>query len=109
MQRISPAELDEWIRKSSAHDSRPVLLDVREPWEFEVCHIAGSRPIPMGRVPTQPAELDKDAATVVVCHHGVRSSQVAMFLENRGFSKVINLDGGVEAWAQQVDAAMPTY
>lgn len=109
MQQISPAQLDEWLKKSPTPDTKPVLLDVRETWEFEICHIAGSRLMSMNSVPAQHTELDKDTATVVICHHGVRSYQIARFLEDRGFSKVVNLDGGVEAWAQQVDSAMPTY
>ncbi len=109
MRQINAPQLDEWLKAGSTADAKPVLLDVREPWEFDVCHIAGSRLMPMSSVPARYTELDKDAATVVICHHGVRSYQIAVFLEGQGFSNVINLDGGVEGWAQLVDAAMPTY
>jgi len=107
MQRISAARLSEWLGQASS--VKPVLLDVREPWEFETCHIAGSRLMPMNSVPAHHIDLEKSAATVVICHHGMRSLQIAMFLERQGFTNVINLDGGVAAWAQQVDSAMPTY
>ncbi len=76
-----------------------LLLDVREPWEFGICHIEGSVPMPMGSVPARFAELDRDAEIVVVCHHGGRSAQVCMFLEHQGFGNVINLAGGVAGWA----------
>jgi rhodanese-related sulfurtransferase len=107
MQQLSAPELAQWL----ADDSRPqpVLLDVREPWEFQTCHIAGSQAMPMRTVPAHLAELDADAPLVCICHHGGRSLQVAAFLEQHGFSQVSNLTGGVHAWALQVDSAMPTY
>lgn len=89
--------------------ARPVLLDVREPWEFSTCAIAGSTPMPMQSVPARLQELDDDAEIVCVCHHGGRSMQVAAFLERQGFTNVTNLTGGVHAWALQVDPSMPTY
>jgi len=87
----------------------PVLLDVREPNEFEFCHIDGSLHMPMASVPARLNELDRDAETVVICHHGGRSMQVAMFLKQQGFTNVINLAGGVAGWARQVDPSMPQY
>ena len=87
----------------------PLLLDVREPDEFAHCRIAGSVNIPMNSVPTRLAELDRDATIVTICHHGMRSGSVANFLVSRGFDKVINLAGGIDAWAMQVDHSMPRY
>lgn len=107
MKQISARELGEWLADASR--PRPQLVDVREPWEFERCHIAGARLMPMRGVPARLDELDPDAELVIVCHHGVRSHQVAMFLERQGFERVINLAGGVAAWARDVDPAMPTY
>lgn len=107
MQQILPAQLDEWLRDASR--PQPVLLDVREPHEFQYCALAGSLSMPMASVPARQQELDPDAETVVICHHGARSFQVCMFLEQQGFTKLFNLYGGVAAWAQQVDPAMPTY
>lgn len=85
------------------------LLDVREDWEFQTARIEGSTLIPMGQVATRLSELDPETETVVICHHGGRSLQVSALLERQGFSDVINLTGGVDAWARMVDPAMPVY
>lgn len=87
----------------------PLLLDVRENWEFATCQIPGSVHIPMALVPIRISELDDDREIVCICHHGARSMQVAAFLERNGFTNVTNLTGGIHAWAVQVDGAMPTY
>lgn len=107
MQNITAPELAAWLADASR--PKPVLLDVREPWEFQTCHIAGSLPIPMNAVPARLQELEEDAPIVCICHHGGRSMSVAGFLERNGFTQVTNLIGGVHAWALQVDNAMPTY
>lgn len=107
MQRINAPELAAWL----ADDTRanPVLLDVREPSEFQTCHIGGALLIPMNTIPARLQELDKNAEIVCICHHGGRSMNVAGFLEQNGFTHITNLTGGVHAWALQVDPAMPTY
>jgi rhodanese-related sulfurtransferase len=87
----------------------PVLLDVREPWEFQTCHIEGSLHVPMGQIPQAYKQLDPSKEIVVICHHGMRSLQVGQFLEKAGFKNIINLSGGVDAWAREVDANMPVY
>ncbi|GGC82964.1 rhodanese-like domain-containing protein [Undibacterium terreum] len=107
MQHITAPELASWL--ADKEKNPPVLLDVREPWEHETCHISGVMLMPMQSVPERISELDQDATIVCVCHHGGRSMQVASFLERNGFANVINLTGGVHAWAQEVDTAMPTY
>jgi rhodanese-related sulfurtransferase len=107
MQQISPRQLADWLA-DEARD-RPFLLDVREPWEYELCHVAGSRHLPMAAVPAGLGALDPEKEVVVICHHGRRSLQVAMFLESAGFGSVHNLTGGVEAWARDVDPAMARY
>ena len=107
MKQIAPAALAAWIADASR--SKPLLLDVREPWEHQICAIAGSRHIPMGEIPARRDEIDRQAEVVVICHHGGRSLQVAMFLESNGFSKLHNLAGGVDAWARSVDPSMPVY
>lgn len=96
-------------RLADAARGKPLLLDVREPWEFQICRIEGSQLVPMGEIPARAAELDSGAEVVVICHHGGRSLQVALFLEKQGFSDVTNLTGGVDAWAKNVDPAMPVY
>jgi rhodanese-related sulfurtransferase len=107
MQTLTAPELAAWLADAGRPD--PVLLDVREPWEFETCRIEGALPIPMNSIPARMQELDDDAPIVCICHHGVRSMSVASFLERNGFTQVINLTGGVHAWALQVDQSMPTY
>lgn len=107
MQSITAPELAIWLADESR--AKPVLLDVREPWEYQTCHIEGSMPMPMQTVPARLQELEEEAPIVCICHHGARSMSVAAFLERNGFTQVTNLTGGVHAWAQQVDASMPTY
>ena len=88
---------------------RPILLDVREPWEWQLARIEGSRHIPMRDIPGRSEELDKTQPTVVICHHGVRSLQVVAFLERQGYERVYNIAGGIDAWAREVDASVPLY
>lgn len=87
----------------------PFVLDVREPWEVEICALPGAVNLPMGEVPGRLDELPRDRPIVVVCHHGMRSLQVTNFLRARGFPLAQNLAGGVDSWAQQVDFTMPRY
>ena len=86
-----------------------VILDVREPWEHAICNIAGSQHIPMGEVPSRLHEIERNARIIVLCHHGMRSRQVAEFLERQGYSDVSNLSGGIDAWARVVDPKLATY
>ena len=94
---------------ASARSESPVLLDVREDWEFAICQIAGSRLVPMSQVPDTLASLNPVKTTVVICHSGIRSEQVAGYLERNGFQDVINLEGGIDAWAREIDQSMATY
>jgi rhodanese-related sulfurtransferase len=107
MEQIDPVGLARWLADPTRPP--PVLLDVREPWEYDICHLPHSRLIPMRQVLARLSELSPEAATVVVCHHGIRSHQVARLLERQGFSAVYNLRGGLDAWARDVDRSMPTY
>jgi rhodanese-related sulfurtransferase len=107
MKQISPAELAAWLADPAR--PKPLLLDVREPWEVQICALAGSRHVPTNEIPARAGELDPDAEVVAICHHGGRSTQVALYLEKNGFSKIHNLAGGVDAWAKSVDPKMPVY
>jgi rhodanese-related sulfurtransferase len=107
MDEISPRELKAWLDDASR--PRPVLVDVREPWERELCRIPESLHLPMNAIPARTGELDAGADTVVICHHGARSFQVGAYLERRGFARVYNLAGGLDAWARAVDPTMTTY
>lgn len=101
-------EVEELDRRRKAGDG-PVVLDVREPWEFALCAIDGSLHIPMNGLPGRVDELPKNRDVVVVCHHGGRSAQVTMWLRSKGFDRAINLDGGVDAWARRIDPNMKVY
>jgi rhodanese-related sulfurtransferase len=105
MRHFTPKELKDYLDNGG----RPQLLDVREPWEFDYCRIEGSQLIPMGRIQLELDELEPDQEVVVICHHGIRSRQVAYYLETQGFDDVINLEGGVERWAREVDPSMKQY
>lgn len=108
MQNLTAPALAEWLADTSR--PAPVLLDVREPWEIETAKIAAASVwIPMRDIPARSEELDDDAEIVCVCHHGARSASVAMFLEGRGFTKLFNLQGGIDAWSKLVDPSVPTY
>jgi len=90
-------------------DTQPLLLDVRQPWEFEICKIDNSVLVPMSQIPAHIESLDSERETVVICHHGVRSRRVGHYLEQSGFKNIINLSGGVTQWSKTVDEQMPTY
>ena len=103
---MSVAELE---ARLADRENQPLILDVREPWECAICSLPDARQIPMRQIPGRLQELDKDAEIVVLCHHGVRSYQVAYYLQHQGFNKLHNLQGGIDAWARQIDPAMPKY
>ena len=106
MRRLGARELQAYLGRVA---SPPLLLDVREPWEYAICHLAQARLVPMRQIPQALGQLVPDRETVVICHHGIRSARVARYLEQQGFSAVINLDGGMDAWAREVDRSMATY
>lgn len=106
MQEMSALQVHKYLQTTS---NKPLLLDVREPWEYKICKIAGSELVPMQTIPHELATLDPGQETIVICHHGVRSRMVGQFLEQAQFKNVINLSGGVTAWAQQVDPDMSIY
>jgi rhodanese-related sulfurtransferase len=101
---ITPQELNERLKAGN----RPELLDVREPWEFDLARIEGARLIPLSDLPDRFTELDPAAETVVICHHGSRSAYATRALGQAGFRKVLNLEGGLDAYAD-VDESVPRY
>ena len=112
---ITPIEFATKLRLSQSSSQlnpaeKPILLDVREPWEHQTAHVAGSLLIPMGDIPTRAhAELDPEAHIVVMCHHGVRSMSVTVWLRDQGFERVQSLAGGIEEWSRTVDSGVPRY
>jgi rhodanese-related sulfurtransferase len=109
---ITPQQVAQLVAEkgTSIAGTGPVLLDVREPVEHQIAHIEGSILMPMGDVPGRAfQELDPGAHIIAICHHGVRSMNVAVWLRNQGFENAQSLRGGIEAWAVTVDPSMPRY
>jgi rhodanese-related sulfurtransferase len=110
--QFRPRELSAWLAQLGP-DSKPVVLDVREPAELQIASVKAEGfallTMPMGTVPLRLAELDPQQPIAVLCHHGGRSMQVAQFLANRGFENVANIAGGIHAWAAEVDPSLATY
>jgi rhodanese-related sulfurtransferase len=107
MKQITPPELAAWLADPAREP--PLLLDVREPWEFDRARIAGAQLVPMREIAGRLGEISPAQPVVAICHHGGRSLQVAMFLEKNGYNNVHNLAGGVDAWSRTVDPAVPLY
>ena len=102
---ITPRELKERLDKGDS----PVLLDVREPYEYSLAHLEGSVLIPLGTLPESLGQLDREREIVAYCHHGMRSADAVGFLLQQGFKNVKNLVGGIDAWSLQVDPSVPRY
>jgi rhodanese-related sulfurtransferase len=86
-----------------------VLLDVREPWEREVAKIDPAVFIPLAQLPGALTQLDPHTELVIYCHHGVRSLHACQFLASQGFTRLVNLEGGIDAWSLEVDPSVPRY
>ena len=110
--QIYPGQLDAWFDSVRAH-GEPVILDVREPAEWAAASVQPTGvevlQIAMQTIPGRLSELDPDRPVAVLCHHGARSMQVAMFLAQQGFDRVVNVAGGIDAWSLQVDPSVPRY
>lgn len=102
---ISAADAAALLRESKAK-----LIDVREPWEVATAGVADAVTMPMGDVPARAhQELDPDERLVVMCHAGVRSMNVTVWLRNQGFENVQSMRGGIDAWSREVDSTVPRY
>lgn len=108
VQTISPRELHARLHAGTGA-SRPVVLDVREPQEIAIARFPGALEIPMGEITGRVAEVPRDVDVVVLCHHGMRSAQVAGFLARQGYDRLANLSGGIDAWSLEVDPQVPRY
>lgn len=102
---ITPEQL-----KSRLETDPPVaLVDCREPMEWEFGHIDGAMHIPMRQTPARLGDLPNNRTIVVYCHHGIRSLSVVAYLRESGFDDAWSLAGGIDAWATDIDAAIPRY
>jgi sulfur-carrier protein adenylyltransferase/sulfurtransferase len=103
--RMSPPE----VKQRMDAGERFELIDVREPFEYEIARIEGAKLIPLGEISERLDELEREQPIVVHCHSGKRSAQAVRLLQQHGFSKVYNLDGGIDAWSDQIDPNVPKY
>ena len=103
--QLTPQQVQDCMKKQPA----PLLLDVREEDEVRLCALQGSLHIPMNLIPLRHNELPDDIPIIVYCHHGIRSLNVARYLAHVGFKNVANLQGGIDAWARQIDPTMARY
>jgi rhodanese-related sulfurtransferase len=113
IQQLRPQAFFEWLQALPPNSPPPLLIDVREGWEWETAHITASEfemvHWPMQTVPQQASSLDTERPVAVLCHHGSRSLAVAHFLEKQGFETLINIDGGIHAWSQEIDPLVAQY
>lgn len=103
--QVAVDQLDQMLRDRTEVD----VLDVREPWEVEICSLAGSIHVPLRLLPEQLERLNPERPLVVLCHHGMRSLQAVMWLRRNGFDRATNLAGGIDAWADRIDRSMARY
>jgi rhodanese-related sulfurtransferase len=110
IQQVRPAQFDDWLQ---AQAQRPLVLDVREPWELQVASVTPTGfdvlTVPMNQLPARVGELPADRPIACLCHHGVRSQHVARWLAQQGYTDVVNIAGGIDAWSQERDPSVPVY
>ncbi|MCP1728633.1 rhodanese-related sulfurtransferase [Natronospira proteinivora] len=104
MKRISPHNAQQRL---SAGDA--CLVDVREAAELEMARLDPALHIPMAQLPQSLTQLPRERDLIMLCHHGIRSAMAADFLERNGFERVLNLEGGIDAWSREVDPQIPRY
>lgn len=102
---ITTAEL----KKRLDAGEKILLIDVREPWEYEVCRIDGAKLIPMRTIPANLQSLDADGPVICYCHHGMRSLDVAVWLQKQGVESARSLAGGIDKWSAEIDPKVPRY
>lgn len=109
--QLSVQQLAPFVRDNAA--LRPVLLDVREPWELATARLtldgAQVLNIPMNQLPARLSEIDPAQPVLVLCHHGARSQHCVAFLVQQGHPQAYNVAGGIDAWSREVDASVPRY
>lgn len=108
MPAVPQIDVDELARRRAAGEAL-AILDVREGWERDICALEPAIAIPLSHLPDNVGKLPKDSPLVVLCHHGMRSLRAAAWLRGNGFDNVVNLAGGIDAWAQRIDRQMKVY
>ena len=104
IQDLTPKEFKDYLV-----DDEVTLVDVREQWEFDICQIKGAILMPLGEIAMTYVNLNKDSKIALYCHSGIRSMHVADFLLSQGFESLANLQGGINAWATEIDPEMSKY
>jgi len=104
MKRLSPREAKQRLSEGDA-----CIIDVREDVELELARLEPALHIPLARLPQSLDQIPRDRDLILLCHHGVRSAMAGDFLERNGFDRVINLEGGIDAWSRELDPQIPRY
>lgn len=105
IQHLSAVEVAALLAGADA----PTIIDVREPWEYDIAHLPVSTSIPLNTLPTRAPALDPAHSYALLCHHGMRSEMAANWMLQHGFTRLINIDGGIDAWSTDVDTTVPRY
>jgi rhodanese-related sulfurtransferase len=103
--QITPAEAKAHLDSGAT----ALLVDVREPWETQICQIAGAQLIPMGSIPNNLQKLDVAGEVICYCHHGMRSLDVAVWWRGQGVEGARSLSGGIDRWSAEIDPSVPRY
>ena len=104
IQDLTPKEFKDYLVEDEV-----TLVDVREQCEFDICQIKGAILMPMGEIAKSYVNLNKDSKIALYCHSGIRSMHVADFLLSKGFQSLANLQGGIDAWALEIDTTVERY
>ena len=112
--QVRPSQLPAWFGQFAQTQGQPIVLDVREHWEHQICKLPPDQHfellcIPMSEVPARLQELPPQRPIACLCHHGARSMRVAAYLTQQGFSAVANITGGIDAWAHECDSSIGCY
>ncbi len=105
IQKLRPVE----VKKILDNEKNIKVIDVREEWENHLANIHNSELMPLSKFVEVSKGLNKEDKTIIYCHHGIRSLQVCYYLEKQGFNNLINLEGGIDAWAKEIDNSIPLY
>jgi rhodanese-related sulfurtransferase len=115
--QVRPVELSAWLSECGS-GAPPVLIDVREAWEWQTANVVHSGAVPQGMqvihiplqtLPQRVAELNPSAPTALLCHHGARSLSAGHWLAQQGFEQLANVHGGIDAWSRNADTTIPLY